>query len=197
MSADSTSKGSPLDAAKRIVAELDAMTPETQSLALKFAIEVLGLKFPAAFSPQTPFLAGAPPSSHEPGPGGADHSTDIKSFTALKSPKSDQQFTAVVAYYYLFKAKSEERKDTIDDETVRDAARLAGWPQVSRWQMTLTNAKNAGYLDGLGGGKFKLSSVGENLVAITLPDGGGPASKTSKKTKKVVKKKSKAKNPKA
>ena len=36
--------------------------------------------------------------------------------------------------------------------------------------MTLTNAKNAGYLDAAGSGKFKLSTVGENLVAITLPD---------------------------
>lgn len=53
--------------------------------------------------------------------------------------------------------------------------------------MTLTNAKNAGYLDGAGAGKFKLSSVGENLVAITLP--GNAAASGKKVAKKKVGKK--------
>ncbi|WP_425905918.1 hypothetical protein [Nitrobacter sp. TKz-YC02] len=55
--------------------------------------------------------------------------------------------------------------------------------------MTLTNAKNAGYLDSAGSGKFKLSSVGENLVAITLPgDGAIGASKGNGLTKNPKKK---------
>jgi len=109
----------------------------------------------------------------------------------MKAPKSDQQFTAVVAYFYQFEAKPAERKDAIDADVMKEAARLAGRAQVARWNMTLTNAKNAGYLDAAGNGKFKLSSVGENLVAITLPGDGGPgrgksnvANKKSKKTKK-------------
>jgi hypothetical protein len=87
----------------------------------------------------------------------------------MKAPKSDQQFTAVVAYFYQFEAKPGDRKDAIDADTMKEAARLAGRAQVERWNMTLTNAKNAGYLDAVGNGKFRLSSVGENLVAITLP----------------------------
>jgi hypothetical protein len=111
----------------------------------------------------------------------------------MKAPKSDQQFTAVVAYFYQFEAKSNEKKDAIDASVMKEAARLAGRPQVSRWNMTLTNAKNAGYLDAAGNGKFKLSSVGENLVAITLPGTGGTtkikSSGASKKTKKNISKK--------
>jgi Transmembrane secretion effector len=35
--------------------------------------------------------------------------------------------------------------------------------------MTLTNAKNAGYLNALERGRFKLNPVGHNLVAHKLP----------------------------
>jgi hypothetical protein len=35
--------------------------------------------------------------------------------------------------------------------------------------MTLTNAKNAGYLESAGSGQFKLNPVGHNLVVHTLP----------------------------
>ena len=112
----------------------------------------------------------------------------------MKAPKSDQQFTAVVAYFYQFEAKPNDRKEEIDADTMKEAARLAGRPQVARWNMTLTNAKNAGYLDAAGSGNFKLSSVGENLVAITLPGnaapGGGKSYTANKKLKKKLSKKS-------
>ncbi|HZO86631.1 MAG TPA: hypothetical protein VFC26_15540 [Verrucomicrobiae bacterium] len=180
-----------MDAAQKIVAELTGMTSEHQSLALKFAIETLGLRLPTAPSPGAPSTIQSPQTTPPQGGGSADHSTDIRSFTAMKAPKSDQQFTAVVAYFYQFEAKPAERKDAIDADVMKEAARLAGRAQVARWNMTLTNAKNAGYLDAAGNGKFKLSSVGENLVAITLPGDGGPgrgksnvANKKSKKTKK-------------
>lgn len=171
----------PLEAAQTIVAELTGMTSEHQSLAIKFACETLGIQSAATVSQIPPPIISSPVQ-------GTDHSTDIRSFTAMKAPKSDQQFTAVVAYFYQFEAKPEDRKDTIDAEIMREAARLAGRPQVERWNMTLTNAKNAGYLDAAGDGKFKLSSVGENLVAITLPNNSGPVhGKSSKKLKSVKK----------
>jgi hypothetical protein len=185
---------SPLDAALKIVAELAGMNPEHQALAIKFATETLGLQPPTA----TEVPAISSQSAASPMSSGADHSADIRTFTAMKAPKSDQQFTAVVAYFYQFEAKPEERTETIDADTMKEAARLAGRAQVARWNMTLTNAKNAGYLDAAGAGKFKLSSVGENLVAITLPGNEAPkggkrsiSTKTSKKTtsKKTASKK--------
>ncbi|MBK9118387.1 MAG: hypothetical protein IPM18_02130 [Phycisphaerales bacterium] len=171
------------DAAKAIVAALDGMTKEHQTLAIKFAVETLGLQSPtAAVSPPTSSASAAATTATTPS-GGVAHSTDIKAFTVTKAPKSDQQFTAVVAYFYQFEAKPNERRDTIDAEVMKEAARLAGRPQVQRWSMTLTNAKNAGYLDSAGDGKYKLSSVGENLVAITLPDNGGAPAKSRQKSK--------------
>lgn len=185
---------SPLDAAQKIVAELAGMAPEQQSLALKFAVETLGLRAPVAVLAATP-TARAPESTIQPATNSPDHSTDIRSFAAIKAPKSDQQFTAVVAYFYQFEARPDERKDIIDAEVMKEAARLAGRPQVARWNMTLTNAKNAGYLDAAGSGKFKLSSVGENLVAITLPGNGGIVRK-AKNGNKNAKKRSVKKNTK-
>jgi hypothetical protein len=179
---------SPLDAAQSIVAELKGMASEDQSLALRFASETLRLQLPAALSPTAaqPVISAQPTPPHAAS--GADHSTDIRSFTAMKVPKSDQQFAAVVAYFYQFEAKPDNRTDVIDTETMKEAARLAGRPQVARWRQTLNNAKNAGYLDAAGNGRFRLSSVGENLVAITLPDdsrqGQGKSNNTNKKPKK-------------
>jgi hypothetical protein len=173
-----------LEAAQKIVAELTGMTPEHQSLALKFAIETLGLQLPSA-ARANPAMAATSPQQAPPQASGIGHSADIKSFTVLKAPKTDQQFTAVVAYFYQIEARPDDRKETIDADTMKEAARLAGRPQVARWNMTLTNAKNAGYLDAAGSGKFKLSSVGENLVAITLPENAGPSKKSNKRPKKT------------
>jgi len=160
-------KKSPLEAAQKIVTEMEGMTKEDQSLAIRFTIETLRLELvlpsPITNPPQQGLQQFNAPGLHT-------QVRDIKSFTKVKDPQSDQQFVAVVAYFYQFEAKPDERKNVIDPDTMKEAARLAGRPQVKRWAMTLTNAKNAGYLDSAGDGKYKLSSVGENLVAITLPD---------------------------
>jgi hypothetical protein len=161
---------SPLDAAQKIVAELHGMTPENQALALKFAMETLALQLPV--SHVRPMIAPAhlPHAGQPPLVGTPVQRTDIKSFTTAKGPKSDQQFAAVVAYYYQFEAPADQRKDSIDVETMKEAARLVGRRQAPQWRFTLQNATNAGYLSVGGRGSYKLSPVGENLVAISLPD---------------------------
>lgn len=179
---------SPLDAAQKIVAELTGMAPEHQALALKFATETLGVPFLAP--PQSPANPSALPThAPTPPPSGTAPYADIKAFTALKAPKSDQQFAAVVAYFYQFEAPLDSRKEIIDVQTMKDAARLAGRKQAPQWRFTLQNAKNAGYLNSAGDGKFKLSPVGENLVAITLPGNGTTGTGASKPAKKKPKKK--------
>lgn len=177
---------SPLEAAQKIVTELQGMPAEHQSLAVKFAVETLGLQLSLNASAPAPAIQKPQPSAPDL-ENSVDEPTDIRSFTAAKAPKSDRQFVAVVAYYYQFKARQDDRRNVIDAELMKEAARLAGRPQVDRWSMTLINAKNAGYLDAVGGGKFKLSSVGENLVAITLPGNGGQGqikTRGSRKSKK-------------
>lgn len=119
--------------------------------------------------------------------------SDIKSFVLEKAPKSDQQFSAVVAYFYRFEASPAERRESINGELLQEAARLSGRKRMPNPRITLNNAKSAGYLDGVSPGEFSINSVGENLVAMTLP-GGGDAAVTKRraaKKKQPAKKKSK------
>ncbi len=123
---------------------------------------------------------------------------DIKQFTETKAPKSDQQFTAVVAYFFQFVAPAAHRLDSIDAATMKEAARQAGRRQVNDWNITLNNAKNSGYLDSVGKGRFKLNAVGENLVAMALPANGpsglaksGSGKKKPNKKKAPIKKRAK------
>lgn len=182
------------DAAKIIVETLKALPKDQQALAMRFASETLGIQAPAiAPGSGSPNPASTPAGT--PAPLGAPPAVStIKQFTDLKAPKSDQQFAAVAAYFYRFKAPEGERKEAIDAETLKQAARDAERNQPGNAAMTLTNAKNAGYLDAAGRGKFTISAVGENLVAMSLPGSGADASsKRASGKKKKAKKKTGAK----
>ena len=147
-----------LDAAKMIVVALKGLQKNQQERAIRYASETLGLSTAQPVQPNAPAHVVEPsPTGHQP-----DHSAkravDIKQFSESKSPKSDNQFAAVVAYYYRFEAPVEQRRDSIDDAVLRDAARLVVRKRPSR--MTLNNAKNRGYLDAIGGGNFRINTVG-------------------------------------
>lgn len=90
--------------------------------------------------------------------------TDIRSFFEEKKPSSDIEATAVAAYYYQYAAPESHRRETIDAASLQEAFRLARRPLPARTIYTLTNAKNAGYLDSAGDGEFRLNPVGYNLV---------------------------------
>lgn len=152
------------DAAKIIAETLAGLDRPQQERALRFASEALGLKIPELSAPAASSTEVPPVlySARE-----ATKVTDIKQFTEAKAPQSDQQFAAVAAYYYQFEAPAQSRRDTINAELLGEAARLATRRRPSRH--ALNNAKRAGYLDSAGHGDFRLNTVGENLVAITLP----------------------------
>jgi hypothetical protein len=154
------------DAAKLIVETLKGLDQQKQVQAIRFASEALGLS--GLSTVQSPSVAASQTPKAEP-----IHSMDIRQFTDLKAPKSDQQFAAVVAYFYRFEAPETQRKESIDAATLQEAARLANRNRPPRPGMTLNNAKNAGYLDSDSSGKFTISTVGENLVAVTLPGNTG------------------------
>ncbi len=116
--------------------------------------------------------------------------TDIKSFVAAKSPRSDMQFAAVVAYYYRFEAKPDEQLESISADVLQNAARLANRHRLSRPRQTLINAKQQGYLDQVDRGQYRINSVGENLVAMTLPGIEAPAAPSGRtRTAKTGRKK--------
>jgi len=131
----------------------------------------------------------ATPTTH-PQTESSGRTQDIKSFVDAKSPKNDVQYATVVAYFYRFELPQDDRSETITSNVLQDSTRLAGRARLSNPGTTLNNAKNLGYLDGVARGEFQINTVGENLVAMTLPsDGSTTPRKTSTKKKPPKKKK--------
>ncbi len=185
-----------LDAAKAIVEMLRDWDKQKQERALRFATETLGLCVPASVTGSAELPLGESPPAIKKAPV-ADQpirTTDIKQFTEAKSPKTDQQFAAVVAYYYRFEAPEERRKDSIGVKDLLEAVRLAERKRPGSPLATLNNAKKKGYLDAVGRAKFQINSVGENLVAMTLPARDNPPS--VRKKRRSIPRKAKAKSAK-
>jgi hypothetical protein len=87
----------------------------------------------------------------------------------------------LVAYYFRYESPPAERRDSIDVETLKDANRHTGCGLVTDPRVTLNNATAVGYLNRNGGGTYTISTVGENLVAMTLPGNGDGGARAAKK----------------
>ncbi|MHB1565723.1 MAG: hypothetical protein ACYCXG_03215 [Acidiferrobacter sp.] len=172
------------DIGKVIFDKLKDLPMERQQRVLRWVAEGLGVSVGALPTLQKDgvvqgrqvFLAPVPPS-------GSGTGMDIKTFIAAKTPRSDNQFAAAVAYFYRFEAPPTERRDSIDAAALQQAARLAGRKRLGHPQVTLNHAKAAGYLDSSNRGEFTINSVGENLIAMTLPGGGETPARQVRKTK--------------
>jgi len=188
----SSPKTDDLEAVRTVVEAVQDFKPDEQQRILRWAIEKLGISVGAApaYTPP-PYTPGTPPPPALPTSGGA---TNIKSFMLEKKPRNDVQYAAAVAYYYRFEAPEVEKKDFINKDDLQEATRKALRERFGNPLQTLNNAHNLGLLDrGPEKGTFVINSVGENLVAMTLPDGGAPKKPAKKKAaKKGVKKGSKA-----
>jgi hypothetical protein len=80
-------------------------------------------------------------------------------------------------------APKEERRDYINAEDIETYFPSAGF-ELPVARMALINAKNAGYLHAMGGGKYRLNPVGHNLVTHKLPGDGGTRPKKRRSAKK-------------
>lgn len=191
-----------LEAVRIVATTLTGFGPEEQERIIRWARERLGLG-PVLRNPpdslatqpsapgRSPRLAESTDTAQSLAP-----TKDLKTFVNDKSPKSDVQFAATVAYFYRFESPLEQRKNEIDAAILQDACRLTGRARLKHPSMTLNNAKNLGLVDsGTEAGKFTINTVGENLVAMTLPgQSGGPAKshkhrKPKKATKRTTRKK--------
>lgn len=183
-----------LEAIRTVVDAIKDFKSDEQQRIFRWVAEKLGLPQPFASA-----VHASPPLRSETTSGGT-HLTpltplppagtkDIKTFIAEKAPKKDVQFAAAVAYYYRFEAPPAERKDAINKDDLQGATRLAGRPRFNNPLNTLSNAHQMGLLDkGAEKATFTINSVGENLVAMTLPGNGVSLPKPKKAKKKAAKK---------
>jgi hypothetical protein len=169
------------EAVRTVVATLEPFEPKDQERILRWAREKLGLSVAPANTPavgtgneeraESTTGEGAMPAS-------AGKATDIRTFIANKKPQSDNQFAAAVAYYYRFETPEPQRKDAIGTADLQEACRLTDRERIKHPAQTLVNAHNQGYLDkGAQRGTYTINTVGENLVAMALPEGA--AAKTA------------------
>ena len=185
-----------LEAVRTVTTALDGFSPEEQERILRWAREKLGLapaprSLPADVRTPQPLPVALPARPVEQTTPSPTSGRDLKSFVTSKNPKNDIQFAATVAYFYRFEALPEQRKNEIDADILQDACRLAGRERFKHPRATLNNAKNLGLLDsGNEAGNFTINTVGENLVAMTLPDHpeGSTPKKKKAKPKKTAKK---------
>ena len=191
-----------LEAVRTIAAALSGFSPEEQERILRWAREKIGLALATRMLPETRIsqltLPAVPARTPElpDSPRLPTSGKDLKTFVTAKNPRSDAQFAATVAYFHRFEAPPDQRRNEIDATALQDACRLAGRKRLKSPLMTLNNAKNVGLLDsGSERGRFTINTVGENLVAMTLPGhaevstAGSKTEKSKKPAKKATRKK--------
>jgi hypothetical protein len=163
-----SAKPDEFEATRQVVATLEPFDVAERERILRWARDKLGMPTPTqsvATTTRVLHESEFTPTTERP--------MDIRSFIHLKNPRTDTQLAAVVAYFHRFVAPESERKESIGKEDVLSACRLADKSRPQHPQQTMVNAFTAGYFDRAERGRYKLNSVGENLVAVALP---GPPS---------------------
>jgi hypothetical protein len=174
-----------LDAVRTVADALKPFEPKDQERIIRWVREKLGLASSSdhAAAHHTPPAPSGPTEQREP-------PRDIRSFINSKDPQSDMQFAAAVAYYYRFEASEQERKLDISAEDLQEAARRVGRDRLNNPGQTLRNAHNHGYFDKADRGRFALNTVGENLVAMALPQTTAAPARRAPKGRRGGRKKS-------
>jgi hypothetical protein len=164
-----------LTAIKAIAEALGPLNKDTRQRVLNYAIQHLGLSAPSTLliSPAGVTTQGLPAAAQTRStvslPVSDQELVDIRSLREQKSPATDVEMATIVAYYVRHAAPEGERKDEIGAEDIEKYFIQAGYPLPSKKQFTLVNAKKAGYLESTSRGKYRLNSVGHNLVAHNMP----------------------------
>lgn len=152
------SLGSAID---EILAALEGLDTSVQINALRAVSE--HLKLPGIFPDRE--AGGIPPTPQSPPVLGVD----IRTFRDQKQPSTFNEMVCVMAYYLQYLAPASERKDRIDGNDITKYFVQAGFQLPRAGRQVLVDAKDAGYLDALGGGQYRLNAVGHNLVTHSLP----------------------------
>ncbi|HMJ43618.1 MAG TPA: hypothetical protein VK522_15210 [Pseudolabrys sp.] len=177
-----------LQAIKTLQETLGPLSSEVRARVIDYVFRVLGISGGAPAASLPPLAAVAPPVPIAIQPSSPLHATgDILSLKEEKGPTTGTQMIAVVAYYLAHLAPPHERKDFITTDEIQKYFVQAKYPMPGSLAQALVNAKNAGYLDFLEKGKYRLNSVGYNLVAHKMPQGKAASRQNARGKKKPAK----------
>lgn len=181
-----------IDALKTLIDILGKVERNDRERILRWTCEKLDIQLPLPATYIPPVSPAAPQSEivRQPKYGSGREGKDIRSFISQKKPSSANQIAAVTAYYHQFEAPANQRKKSITAEDLKHACKVIGRKKLSNPSITLSNARHTGWLDMAGTrGAYKISTFGENMVAV-LPGGKGqPKPPTRRKKKKKASKK--------
>jgi hypothetical protein len=178
-----------LQAIQQVIDALEPLAPEARTRVLAYVFQRLNLTLPTlANNPPSGNPAPPPVIPDTPTPPSSTIS-DIRSLKDAKQPKSDNQMATLVAYYLKELAPAADRKQAISHEDVEKYFKQAGYPLPKRINMTLNNAKSAGYFDSAGSGLFSLNPVGHNLVVHGMSSSSADRKRPRKQAKKTSAKK--------
>lgn len=196
--ADETETEDDVKAISALIAALKPLNTESRAHVLEFVLKKFGITLSAQHTPS----AHVPSATHTPAtlppatPPPASGVHDIRTFAAEKKPKTVNERVAVIGYYLAHLAPEGERRDYLISDDIKTYFIQARFElPTAPPNMTLSNAKNAGYLNALERGQYRLNAVGHNLVAHKLPGGeaseakGRPASRRRAKKKAKTRKK--------
>jgi len=179
-----------------VVQALEPLSPDERRRVLSSALAFLGdpplVSHQGKTGPEETTTSQAELLGEETARTGGAQVSDIRSLKGEKRPKTGVEMAALVAYYMAELAPASERKDAIDSADIQKYFKQAGHRLPGSSKMTLVHTKNAGYLDALGGGRYRLNPVGHNLVVHGLPR--TEASAVSRRAKAPAKKKRKSAN---
>lgn len=176
-----------IEAIRAVLAALEPLDAGVRASVLDYVLKRLGVAAPTSgpawnsaggVAPPVPALASATPPIH------------IEAFKNEKQPKSANEMAALVAYYLANLVPTGDRKKTINAKDIETQFKIAKFPLPKRHDVTLLNAKAAGYFDSAGDGEFRLNAVGHNLVAHSMPRvTAGKATRKRRTKKNAIRKK--------
>jgi hypothetical protein len=162
-----------------IIQALRSLQQNEQATAIRAACEHLRISPPANLGAVAGTGSPAPPSLGVARP----VQVDIRTLKQEKQPASANEMAVLVAYYLSELAPEVERKTEVQVEDMVKYFKQASFPLPKKPQFLLVNARNAGYFDTIGSGKYRLNPVGYNLVAHGLPrpkPAAGPAFRSAR-----------------
>lgn len=164
-----------------IIRALESLDESTRPTAIRTACDHLKISLGPATSQSAVGLQPVPISAPIKDAPSEVSVVDIRTLKEQKKPSSANEMAALVAFYLAEIAPEGERTLEVTKEHMEKFFKQAGFPLPRAIDMLLHNAKNAGYFDSLGNGRFRLNAVGYNLVAHNLPRSGAATQPTSAK----------------
>jgi hypothetical protein len=162
-----------LAAMATLLSVLEPLSEAARLNVIEYVFKRLGIQLPSTSAPpnvQSPTRAHEPPPADDQSPTKLQFVTDIRALKDQKRPSTASEMVALTAYYLEHLAPPEERRPYITAADIKPYFLQADFPlPQTEPNMTLVNAKNAGYLDSTSRGQYKLNPVGHNLIAHRLP----------------------------